>query len=76
MLVGFGGVGFAVAKDSPRAAVLGALWTAGGIGLVVGGAVLRVRYGRYKTAKGLARRPMIAPTMMARGGGITVAGRF
>ena len=76
VLIGFRGVGFAVAKDSPRAAVLGALWTAGGIGLVVGGAVLRVRYGKYKTSTGLAKRPLVAPMMLARGAGVGVAGRF
>jgi hypothetical protein len=76
VLVGFGALGFAVAKDSPRAAILGALWTAGGVGLGVGGAVLRVRYGKYKTAHELARRPVIAPMMLARGAGISAVGRF
>lgn len=76
VLVGFGALAFGVAKDSPRAAILGALWTAGGIGLGVGGAVLRVRFERYRKAHQLARRPVIAPMMLARGAGLSATGRF
>jgi hypothetical protein len=74
-VVGFGIVAFAMTPNAPKAAILGALWTLGGGGMITAGAVLRTRFGRWKHgASATALR--VAPTIGPKVAGIIVGGRF
>jgi hypothetical protein len=55
VLIGFAAVAFAMTPDSPKVgAALGALWTAGGAAMLVGGGVLRHRFGRWRRSENLS----------------------
>jgi hypothetical protein len=74
-LLAFGALAWGfTGHGSPRAAILGTVWTLGGAGLLAGGAVMRVRYRRWKHEAGFAYA--MAPMMLPRGGGIAVRARF
>jgi hypothetical protein len=73
-LLGFAGVAWAVTADgSKRAAILGTLWTLGGAGMIAGGAVMRVRYRKWRSQR---FDYALAPMSLPRGGGIAIAARF
>ncbi len=74
-VVGFGIVAFAMTPNAPKAAILGAVWTLGGGGMIAGGAVLRSRFGRWKRSETTASLRM-APVLGRNAAGLTVAGRF
>lgn len=76
-LVGFAALAWGVAANdrssSKNAAILGTIWTLGGAGLIAGGAVMRVRYRRWKAER---LDYALAPMMLPRGGGLSLRARF
>ncbi|MBL8944195.1 MAG: hypothetical protein JNK45_13645 [Myxococcales bacterium] len=74
-VLGFGVVAFAMTPNAPKAAILGALWTLGGAGMIAGGAVLRSRFGRWKRSETTASL-RVSPTFGRHTAGLTVVGRF
>jgi hypothetical protein len=74
-VVGFGILAFAMTPNAPKAAILGAVWTLGGGGMIAGGAVLRSRFGRWKRSETTASLRM-APVLSRNTAGLTIVGRF
>lgn len=73
-LLGFAGLAWGVTADgSKRAAILGTIWTLGGAGMIAGGAVMRVRYRKWKQQRFAYA---LAPLSLPRGGGVAISGRF
>ncbi|HWB74620.1 MAG TPA: hypothetical protein VG755_06685 [Nannocystaceae bacterium] len=73
-LLGFAGLAWgATADGSKRAAIVATIWTLGGAGMIAGGAVMRVRYRKWKQQR---FDYALAPMSLPRGGGVAISGRF
>lgn len=76
-LIGFAALAWGVAANdrssSKNAVILGTIWTLGGAGMVAGGAVMRVRYRKWKQQR---FDYALAPMMLPKGGGVSMRARF